>query len=276
MKKILLFVLLFCISMSFAFAQEQEECDGLLELEMRHIQLEAYVIENGLEVPVPEPQEITEEKPSCDEMTVTVTDRIEDLEEYIEENGLDVPEELSEDEQAELQSELKAKMEENAQKGDQEVKTQKINKESQETNKGNEISAEKSKGMPSCEEQVGSLQQRIADLEKYIEENDLEIPEPTEEQQELADKVKEANKEKEDDAKEGSEQKTEDSNEKDKEETAQKLEQDNAAQEQKQGFFKGIFKKFTGFFGGNKENVGEAKEEEKEPETPKEETSETV
>ncbi len=221
-----LLVLIFCLSVNIVFGQEEgEECEGLLELEMRHVQLEQYLVESELEVPAPELREISEmedgERPSCDEQIDVVTDRIEQLEEYIEENGLEIPdEEMSDEEEAEV----KAKMEENAQNG----------------NKGSEMSAEKSEGMPSCEADIAMLKQRIADLEKYIEESGLELPEASEEEQALAEELKEAQ--------ESAEEKEDSKAEEDQSSEASEEKQD----EPKQGFFKGVFKKFTGFFGGNK------------------------
>ena len=132
----------FSISMGIVFAKDveysqQEECDGLIEVEQRVLQLEQYIMEQNLEVPAPEAPsfELTElgegEMAPCDEQVGTAEERIQQLEEYIEEN----------DEQ-----------------------------------KGNTNAAEKSQGMPSCEEQNGLLEQRVADLEKYIGENGLELP----------------------------------------------------------------------------------------------------
>ncbi|MBI5002893.1 hypothetical protein HZC31_05880 [Candidatus Woesearchaeota archaeon] len=223
MKRIIslfLWVLVFCLSVGIVFGQEErEECEGLLELEMRHTQLEQYVIENELEVPAPELREITEveegKMPSCDEQIDVVTNRIEQLEVYIEENDLDLPEEPSDEEAAAL----KAKMEENA-----------PNKK-----KGSEMFAEKSEGMPSCEADIAMLKQRIVDLEKYIEENELELPEPSKEEQARAEVLKEA----------------------DESAKAADEEREGTIKEEKQQepreFFKGMFKKFTGFFGGNKD-----------------------
>jgi len=44
---------------------------------------------------------------------------------------------------------------------------------------GNANAAEQSQGMPSCEEEVKMLEQRIADLEKLLEESGIEVPEPS-------------------------------------------------------------------------------------------------
>lgn len=99
---------------------------------------------------------------------------------------------------------------------------------------GNDISAQKSQGMPSCEADDMMLQQRIADLEKFIADSGLELPEPTEEELARAEELKEADeaaREADDESKEAG------------------VQQKEPVQPGVRGFFKKIF----GFFQPNQQ-----------------------
>ncbi len=85
--------------------------------------------------------------------------------------------------------------------------------------KGSDQAIAVSQGIPACEEKVRLLEQRIYDLETFIEESGLQLPEASEEEQELL------------------------------EESEEEQELVEKQDKPKQGFFKGIFKKMFGFFG---------------------------
>ncbi len=243
-------VLLLGLSSVFAGEDEQEPqelCDGVPELEAQAFLLEQSIIaaqKDGADVDVPLPESSSEmevgEIPSCDEITELLEDRIEQLEAYIDDNGVEL---LDED------------MEEIKEKDD----SQKQEKESDDQ-LGNDVSASVSQGMPSCEQNTMLLGQRIADLEQFIEDNGLDVPELTEEEKAAMEEAEEAS-EKEAEQSKDEEEGSYDADDKDAE-TDQAAEQgDGGLQEQKpfeqqvedpkQGFIKGMFKKMFGFFGGS-------------------------
>src|SRR3989338_5916706 len=75
---------------------------------------------------------------------------------------------------------------------DEESKDESEEYDKEEKEKGSEQAIMMSQGMPACEEKVRVLEQHIADLEKYIEDKGLELPEASEEEQALAEELKEA------------------------------------------------------------------------------------
>ncbi|MEK6921044.1 MAG: hypothetical protein AABX82_04125, partial [Nanoarchaeota archaeon] len=226
-------VLILGISTVTVFAEEddqedQEMCNGFQESEWRVFQLEQAIFSAELEVPVPDaPSNVVEgEIASCDKRTELVEQRIEQLETYMEENDVDIPDEEEIRDIEDFQKQEKG--------NDGQI--------------GNDMSASVSKGMPACEEKARVLEQRIHDLEKFIADNDLELPEASEEEQALAEELKEADES----AKEvGDEPKEAEGT---GEETGEQK------QEAPKGFFKGVFKKMFGFF-GVKEGQGQQMEQ---------------
>jgi len=217
------------LGISSVFAEEnqqegQELCENVRELEAEAFLLEQSIMaaqEDGaeVEVPVPEaPSEMIEgETPSCDEMTALIEDRIEQLEAYIEENEIEL---LDEEEMEEIK---------------EKNNVQKRNADDQ---SGNDVSAMMSQGMPSCEQNTMLLRQRIADLEQFIEDNELEVPEPSEDEAAAI----------EDNSEESSESEEADENGAEGQGTSEEKQE-----EPKQGFFRGMFKKMFSFFDENKE-----------------------
>ena len=228
-KVIVWSIMVLILGMSSVFAQENEQeeqelCEGVPELEAQAFLLEQSIMaaqEDGAEVEVPLPEPSSEmvegEIPSCDEITALIEDRIEQLEAYIDDNGIVL---LDEEEMEEI------KEKNNFQKQEKELDDQ----------SGNDVSAMMSQGMPSCEQNTMLLIQRIADLEQFIEDNDLEVPEPSEDEATAVEENEvdsgEESEENGTDGQEASEEKQE---------------------EPKQGFFKGMFKKMFGFFDENKD-----------------------
>lgn len=260
-KKIMMsFVLCFILSALAVFGQDaqgqgneqeqqeqQELCDGLQELEARAFQLEQAILSEGEEVPVPEiSSDVSSpmgegEIASCDEVTQLVEQRIVQLEAYMKENSI----EISDAEEIDMEAFEKQKKEFNDKSANNDPSE---NDQAGNDQAGNEVSASQSQGMPSCEQNTMLLRQRIADLEKYIEDNGLEIPEPSEDETAAIEKSSDkesTSEESEDDADDGSD--SDDIATDEQEASEQKQE------EPKQGFIKGMFKKFTGFFGGNKD-----------------------
>lgn len=124
---------------------------------------------------------------------------------------------------------------------------------------GNDISAQKSQGMPSCEADVMMSRQRIADLEKFIADSGLELPQPSEEELARAEELKEAD------------ESAREAGDESKEETKGTVVQQK---EPVQPGVRGFFKKIFGFFQPNEQPAPPIMEGSKAVEEPVEPVSE--